>query len=102
MRGGTWVNPGREIYTNITYNYSDPIALNDANTDWSAATHVLSARIGYKKRIQKKMQMDCFLAGENLTDTHYSLGYDLNAAGGRYYNTAPGRNVTAGIQLNLE
>jgi len=29
----------------------------------------------------------------------YSLGNDINAFGGRYYNAAPGANYSAGISI---
>lgn len=91
------LKPG--IYFNITYTYTDPIPLNDANTDRSAAIHLLNTRAGWKKNWKKGWSSDLFLNAENLTDTRYSLGFDLNAAGGRYYNTAPGRNFSIGILL---
>ncbi len=37
----------------------------------------------------------------NLFNTQYSLGNDINAAAGRYYNAAPGVNYFAGISLNF-
>ena len=36
---------------------------------------------------------------ENATDRRYSLGNDLNAFGGRYFQPAPGRNYYAGTQV---
>jgi iron complex outermembrane receptor protein len=43
--------------------------------------------------------IEIFAGGENLGNTRYSLGNDINAAAGRYYNTAPGRNYYAGVSL---
>lgn len=88
------------LYTNITYNYNDPIPLNDANTDLSEATHLIGARIGWKKEVSKHLRLDIYVAGENLTNTNYSLGFDLNANGGRYFNTAAGRAIFSGLNLN--
>jgi len=34
-------------------------------------------------------------------DETYSLGNDINAAGGRYYNAAPKRNYYAGLAINF-
>ncbi len=87
------------LYSNITYSYNDPIPLNDANTDLSNAVHLISARVGWKKEWQQRIKLDLFVVGENLSDTHYSLGFDLNANGGRYYNTAAGRAFFGGISL---
>lgn len=89
-------------YTNITYTYSDRIALNDANTDYAGSYQLLGVRIGWKKILSQKILLDLFATGENLFDTRYSLGHDLNAAGGRYFNTAPGRNFTAGLSIQYK
>jgi iron complex outermembrane receptor protein len=42
-----------------------------------------------------------FAGIENAFDVTYSLGNDINAAGGRYYNAAPGRNYYGGVSLSL-
>jgi iron complex outermembrane receptor protein len=87
------------LYLNITYNYSDAIALNDANTDHASSFQLIGARIGYRTQVHQKFNIELFTGGDNLGDTRYSLGNDINAAAGRYYNTAPGRNFYAGISL---
>jgi iron complex outermembrane receptor protein len=87
------------LYLNFTYNYADPIYLNDANTDHATSFHLIGARLGYRKNFHQKIRMELFTGAENLTDTRYSLGNDINAAAGRYYNAAPGRNYYAGLSL---
>jgi len=89
------------VYSNLTYFYSDRIALNDANTDFASSYNLLSERLGWKKHLTKKMQLDIFLGGENLFNVIYSLGNDINAAGGRYYNVAPGRNFYGGASVHF-
>ncbi len=84
------------FYTNITYYYSDPIPMNDANTDFASSYNLLGGRIGYKKTFSS-VNLNVFAGADNLFDMNYSLGNDINAAGGRYYNAAPGRNYFAGI-----
>jgi iron complex outermembrane recepter protein len=88
------------FYTNITYNYTDKIWLNDANTDRAGSYNLLGARIGYKKIFRTKCKLNIFAGSDNLFNTKYSLGNDINAAAGRYYNTAPGVNYYAGISLS--
>jgi iron complex outermembrane receptor protein len=41
--------------------------------------------------------MEIFAGAGNIFNTKYSLGNDINAAAGRYYNAAPGVNYFAGI-----
>ncbi|MEJ7830156.1 MAG: TonB-dependent receptor, partial [Segetibacter sp.] len=75
------------LYANITYQYSDAIPLNDANTDYAAPYNLLAARVGFKQ-IFGKLTLDVFAGGDNLFDVKYSLGNDINGFGGRYYNAA--------------
>ncbi len=87
------------IYTNLTYTYTDKIYLNDANTDVASSYNLFDARVGYKKNLSTKIKIEIFVGADNLFNTKYSLGNDINAAAGRYYNAAPGRNYFAGITL---
>ncbi len=86
------------MYINITYNYTDAIPLNDANTAYAHSYNLMSARAGYKHAF-KKFNLEFFTGVENLFDVKYNLGNDINGFGGRYYNAAAGRNYFAGISL---
>jgi iron complex outermembrane receptor protein len=87
------------IYTNITWYYSDPIALNDANTDIASSYQVLGGRIGWRRNLSKRLGIDLYAGVDNAFDVTYSLGNDINAAAGRYYNPAAGVNYFVGITL---
>lgn len=97
---GVDINTVAGIYTNISFTYADRIALNDANSAYAGSYNLLGARIGYKKIWRRKFRMDLFAGADNLFNTQYSLGNDINAAAGRYYNAAPGVNYFAGLSLN--
>jgi len=58
-------------------------------------------RLGWKKQLSRKKLLDIFIGGENLFNVTYSLGNDINAAGGRYYNVAPGRNFFGGASVHF-
>jgi iron complex outermembrane receptor protein len=88
------------LYSRFTYYYNDPIPLNDANTAYGSSFNLFGGRIGYRKKFGRNA-IDLFFSADNLFDVKYSLGNDINAAGGRYYNAAPGRNYAAGIVLHI-
>ncbi len=88
-------------YTNIVVNSTAQIPLNDANTEFASGYSILSMRIGRRADLWKFSKVDLYLGVDNALDATYSLGNDLNAAGGRYYNVAPGRNFYFGINLPL-
>jgi iron complex outermembrane receptor protein len=87
------------LYAHLTYYYSDHIALNDANTEYASSYSLFGARAGWKNTIANKWGLNFFVGGDNLGDAKYSLGNDINAAGGRYYNAAPRSNYYAGVSL---
>ncbi|MGI8892167.1 MAG: TonB-dependent receptor [Bacteroidia bacterium] len=90
------------LYLNFTHTFTDKIPLNDANTVYSDPYNLLTARMGIKRNIlSQKISLDLFGGIDNLLDEKYSLGNDLNAFGGRYYQPAPQRNFYAGITLKL-
>ena len=94
---------GPGLYLNATYFYSDRIALSDANTEYAAAYHLLGSKAGYRKAFGNHFTMDLSLTGDNLLNQTYSLGNDINAAGNRFYNAAPGLNLMGGasVQYNF-
>lgn len=87
-------------YANLTYTYSDPVPLNDANTASASSYNLLAARLGWRFAMGKHVNADVFGAADNILNVRYSLGNDINAFGGRYYNAAPGVNFSAGISLH--
>jgi len=97
IAAGIDINAKPGFYINLTYFYSDHIALNDANTEYASSYNLFGGRIGWKKPISNKLRLNAFLGAENLFDVKYSLGNDINAAGGRYYNAAAGRNYYIGL-----
>ncbi len=85
-------------YLLSTLHYSDHTPLNDANTAYASAYWLLGGRLGYQTN-RNRWPLDLFAGVDNVLDEVYSLGNDLNAIGGRYYNAAPGRNFYVGIIL---
>ena len=89
------------VYLKINYYYADQIPLNDANTEYASSYNLLGARTGWKKPLHPKVLMELFFALDNIFDVQYSLGNDINAFGGRYYNAATPFNFAGGIALHF-
>ncbi|WP_242922197.1 TonB-dependent receptor [Pontibacter liquoris] len=90
------------LYLNVTGNYVDEIPLNDENTVFAASYVVVGARAGWRKQLAKQLALEMFVGGDNLTDQQYSLGNDLNAFGGRFYQPAPDRTWYGGLSLKYK
>jgi iron complex outermembrane receptor protein len=97
---GLDVATGPGVYANLTYTYSDHVALNDANTAWAGSYNLLGGRIGYRLATAGRFRLDAYTGIDNAFNVKYSLGNDFNAAAGRYYNAAPGRNYFAGVSVD--
>jgi len=87
------------LYGHATWYYSDPVPLNDANTDIATAFNLLGARIGFRRSVIEGLMIDVYGSVDNIFNRTYSLGNDINAAAGRYYNAAPGINYNAGVMV---
>jgi iron complex outermembrane receptor protein len=87
------------IYFNSTYYYADKIYLDDANTVSANAYHLLGFRAGWKLKLKNKIGFNVYAGADNMLDVTYSLGNDINAASGRYYNASPKRNFYAGLSF---
>jgi iron complex outermembrane receptor protein len=86
------------LYTNVTVNNTDHIPLNDANSEYASTYTLLGARLGFRKTTGN-FPFEIFTGIDNALDQTYSLGNDLNAIGGRYYNVAAGRNFYFGVKV---
>ena len=84
------------LYAFLSYNYTDEIPLNDANTVYSDAYQLVDFKIGWQHLLQNG-KLEIFAGINNLLDVTYSLGNDLNAYGERYYQPAPARNYYGGL-----
>ena len=94
--GGIDVASRIGLYVRATILYTSKLPLNDANTVYAESYTIPGFRLGYNHK-----RFEVYVGGDNLLDESYSLGHDLNAAGGRYYNAAPARNFYGGMKVNL-
>ncbi|MNK98871.1 TonB dependent receptor [compost metagenome] len=74
--------------------------LNDANTAFAESFHLIQAKMQWGFKFSTNLQANLYLGVDNLLNEKYSLGNDINAFGGRYYNAAPTRNFFAGLKLS--
>ncbi|MBO9592094.1 MAG: TonB-dependent receptor plug domain-containing protein [Niabella sp.] len=95
---GLALKPG--IYTDVNYYTAAAVFLNDANAAQAPAYHLLGIKLGYRKPV-KSVEINVYAGVDNLFNETYSLGNDINAAGGRYYNAAPLRNYYLGAAIRL-
>ncbi|MBI1343016.1 MAG: TonB-dependent receptor plug domain-containing protein [Terrimonas sp.] len=93
------INFKKGFYTNLTYYGASTIYLNDANTAVARPYHLGGARIGWTRSWVKKYKLNLYGGIDNLFDETYSMGNDINAAAGRYYNAAPPRNFYLGLSF---
>lgn len=86
----------------LTYQYGGAFYLNDANTVKNTTYNQFMARASWKKGWGKHFYSELSVSAEKVNAGIYSLGYDLNAFGNRYYNGAPKNNLWAGVKLGWE
>ena len=100
-----WVNSlyfdfPSNIYLFVQNNYTSRIPLNDANSSYADSYNLMSAKLGINLN-KKYLPQNIYFFADNILNEKYSLGNDLNAVGGRYYNAAPMFNFQIGVSWNL-
>ena len=83
------------FYLSPTVGHQSALPLNDANTDYAAGYWVFGSRAGWRRTLGR-LALEAYGGVENAGDRRYSLGNDLNAFAGKYFQPAPGRNYYAG------
>ena len=87
------------FYLHPSLSHQARVVLNDANTEEAAGYWVFAARGGWRRTLAGHLTVDLYAGLDNATNRRYSLGNDLNACGGRYFQPAPGRAAYGGAQL---
>jgi len=85
------------LYLFLQHNYTAHIPLNDANSVYADNYHLVQGKVGCKTLKFNKTLLEVFAGVDNLLNEKYSLGNDLNAANGRYFNPAATRNFYGGL-----
>ncbi|MEJ6982156.1 TonB-dependent receptor [Pedobacter sp. P351] len=80
----------------LQHAYVSSMPLNDANTQFADKYHLLQAKLSVQKKVNAYI-IKVFAGADNIFNSKYSLGHDLNAFGARFYNPAPPRNFYGGI-----
>ena len=75
-------------------------SLNDAETAFADSYHLILSKVSYPFSF-KKFNCNAYLGVDNLLNQKYSLGNDLNAFGGRFFNAAAPINCFFGLGFNL-
>lgn len=91
----------KAFYLFVQHNYTSAIPLNDANTVFAKRYHLIEAKAGIRNLKVSKTHFEVFGGVNNLLNVKYSLGNDLNAANGRYFNPAAGINFYTGLSVKL-
>lgn len=87
------------FYLNLSMNYVDHIPLDDANSTFARPYYLTGIRAGFYR--VNPVGIELYLGVDNVADIRYSLGHDLNAIGGRYYNAAMPRNFYMGLRITI-
>ncbi|MFD2720519.1 TonB-dependent receptor family protein [Hymenobacter monticola] len=99
LSAGLELSERHGFYLSPNLSHQARVVLNDANTDTAPGYWVFGARGGWRRTLAGHIETDVYAGLDNATDRRYSLGNDLNAFGGRYFQPAPGRAWYAGAQL---
>ncbi len=104
--------PTHELYNRITLDFTQGVSLTathrfvdeqplrDDNTIYSESFNVLQTKLNWNGRLADRIMLNAHFGIDNLLDEQYSLGFDSNPFGGRYFQPAPERNWFFGLGIN--
>ncbi len=90
----------KKLSIDYSHYYTSKIPLNDANSVWSESNLVGNIRLGFPVQIDRA-QLNVHLQIQNLYNTEYVAGFDINAFGSRFYNPAAKRNFMFGANVKF-
>jgi iron complex outermembrane recepter protein len=87
------------FYTSGDVRYAGSFYADDENTLKNESYTVVNARLGLARHTGR-WTLEPFAGADNLLDETYNANVRINAAGGRYFEPAPGRTFFGGIRIN--
>ena len=90
----------KKLSVDYSHFYTSKMPLNDANSVWSEPSFVGNIQFRYPMNLEKT-RINLFLQIQNLYNTNYVLGFDINAFGSRFYNPAAKRNFVLGMKIDF-
>ncbi|WP_247235137.1 TonB-dependent receptor [Telluribacter sp. SYSU D00476] len=87
---------GLSLY--LTYQHGGNVFLNEANTVEASPYDQFIVRGSWRRNWGAHLYTDLSASVERVKADIYSLGYDLNAFGSRYFNATPRQNAWLGIK----
>jgi iron complex outermembrane receptor protein len=87
------------LQAHLSWQHAAAIPLNDANSVEAAPYDLVGCRLSWTKPVTGGVSLLVSASGDNLLNETYSLGDDINAAAGRYYNVAAPANFYGSLQI---
>ncbi|HMO40970.1 MAG TPA: TonB-dependent receptor [Saprospiraceae bacterium] len=90
-----------KLYANITFQYTDAIPVNDANSIYASAYRLYNIKVGRRTSLYKKWHIDVYAGVNNLLNEKYASMLQINALGAmpRYFYPGLPRHAYGGISL---
>lgn len=90
----------KKLSVEYSHFYTSKLPLNDANSVWSESSIV--GNIQFRVPVDfEKSRLYLSLQIQNVYNTEYVSGFDINAFGNRYYNPAAKRNFVFGVKTEF-
>lgn len=81
--------------------YTSRLAADDANAAYSPSSFVTDFRAGFERVRAGAVELSPFLGITNVFDVEYDASVTVNAFGGRFFETGPGRSFYLGGSVRL-
>jgi iron complex outermembrane receptor protein len=90
----------KKLSVDYSHFYTSKMPLNDANSVSSESSFVGNIQFRFPVHFEKT-RLNLYLQIQNLYNSDYVLGFDINAFGNRFYNPAAKRNFVFGVKIDF-
>ncbi len=90
-----------QLDLNLYHNFTSSMPLDDANSISTKKYHLVQGKLSYTTPRIYGVLIQLYAGVDNALNQRYSLGNDINAFGGRYFNAAATRNFYGGLKLTF-
>ena len=98
--GRVRIRPHRAVTVELEHEYTSEFFTDDANLNRNSSAAITDARL-ILEADYNDLRITPFIALNNLSDERYNSSVVINAAGARYFEPAPGRNLYLGVSLGF-
>src|SRR4029079_11142814 len=98
---GVDIDAAAGIYANVIYSFKDEMPFTSDNVNIAASYSVLNAKLGIRRKLSSRFDLDVFVGMNNITNTQYPYMVFINQLPDAYLPAPYKANYFGGVNLKF-